>query len=261
ILIGKIWCFKRILLVELVGYGVQFAILVKDWVHQREVFPWRVGLKRSLELWFLGGVSCSINEESEEILNPTEKVIHFYRVPLIQENAIAELLKSVQKKKKESNQIVGLKTEQCFNIRLNSELSQQKLSVSRLERSRQYLLYLEPGRNALQSHLIDEFAAMVHDRMTECVYARKLTSFETSVVLEEVRFMPVLERGCAALEEINAEMGLAFDEQDSQYYARLFMDDIKRNPSTVELFDIAQSNSEHSRHWFFTGKLLLMGSP
>ncbi|KAK6929382.1 Phosphoribosylformylglycinamidine synthase, linker domain [Dillenia turbinata] len=84
---------------------------------------------------------------------------------------------------------------------------------------------------------------MVHDRMTECVYARKLTSFETSVVLEEVRFMPVLERGCAALEEINAEMGLAFDEQDSQYYARLFMDDIKRNPSTVELFDIAQSNS------------------
>jgi phosphoribosylformylglycinamidine synthase len=27
----------------------------------------------------------------------------------------------------------------------------------------------------------------------------------------------------------------------------------------VELFDIAQSNSEHSRHWFFNGKLEIDG--
>jgi phosphoribosylformylglycinamidine synthase len=36
-----------------------------------------------------------------------------------------------------------------------------------------------------------------------------------------------------------------------QYYTHLFREDIKRNPTNVELFDIAQSNSEHSRHWFF----------
>ena len=36
-----------------------------------------------------------------------------------------------------------------------------------------------------------------------------------------------------------------------QYYTNLFGKDIKRNPTNVELFDIAQSNSEHSRHWFF----------
>ncbi|KAK6933134.1 Phosphoribosylformylglycinamidine synthase, N-terminal [Dillenia turbinata] len=265
-----------------------------------------------------GGVSGSVSEESPEILKPSENVRHFYRIPLIQESATAELLKSVQAKV--SNQIVGLKTEQCFNIGLDSELSQQKLSVlkwllqetyepenlntesffakedgvntvvvevgprlsfttawsanavsicqacgltevNRLERSRRYLLYLEPGSSALQSHLIDEFAAMVHDRMTECVYTRKLTSFETTVVPEEIRFVPVMERGRAALEEINAEMGLAFDEQDLQYYTRLFRDEIKRNPTTVELFDIAQSNSEHSRHWFFTGKILIDGQP
>uniref|UniRef100_A0A452YE60 phosphoribosylformylglycinamidine synthase n=1 Tax=Aegilops tauschii subsp. strangulata TaxID=200361 RepID=A0A452YE60_AEGTS len=54
-------------------------------------------------------------------------------------------------------------------------------------------------------------------------------------------------------------MGLAFDEQDIKYYTHLFRDDIKRNPTTVELFDIAQSNSEHSRHWFFNGKLEIDG--
>lgn len=37
----------------------------------------------------------------------------------------------------------------------------------------------------------------------------------------------------------------------TQYYTKLFGEDIKRNPTNVELFDIAQSNSEHSRHWFF----------
>jgi phosphoribosylformylglycinamidine synthase len=34
-----------------------------------------------------------------------------------------------------------------------------------------------------------------------------------------------------------------------------------RNPTTVELFDLAQSNSEHCRHWFFGGKLVIDGTP
>jgi len=55
--------------------------------------------------------------------------------------------------------------------------------VTRLERPRRYLLY---SKGVLQDYQINEFAAMVHDRMTECVYTQKLTSFETSVVPEEV---------------------------------------------------------------------------
>jgi len=37
-----------------------------------------------------------------------------------------------------------------------------------------------------------------------------------------------------------------------QYYTQLFRDDMGASPTDVELFDIAQSNSEH-RHWFFNG--------
>ncbi|KAM3697990.1 hypothetical protein ACB098_06G155100 [Castanea mollissima] len=264
-----------------------------------------------------GGVSSTVDEQSSLVEKPAEEVIHFFRIPLLQEGATAELLKSVQTKV--SNQIVGLKNEQCFNIGLDSRLSSEKLAVlkwllqetyepenlgkesflekkkqeglnsvivevgprlsftttwssnavsicqacgltevTRMERSRRYLLFCQ---GVLQDHQINEFAAMVHDRMTECVYTQKLTSFETNVVPEEVRFVPVMEKGRKALEEINQEMGLAFDEQDLQYYTRLFREDIKRNPSNVELFDIAQSNSEHSRHWFFTGKMIIDGQP
>jgi phosphoribosylformylglycinamidine synthase len=54
-------------------------------------------------------------------------------------------------------------------------------------------------------------------------------------------------------------MGLAFDEWDLDYYSRLFTERIGRNPTDVECFDIAQSNSEHSRHWFFKGRLVIDG--
>ncbi|CAN6298028.1 unnamed protein product [Urochloa humidicola] len=131
--------------------------------------------------------------------------------------------------------------------------------VTRLERSRRYLLRLEHGSDPLDESQLKEFYALVHDRMTECVYPNKLTSFQSDVVPEPVCVVPVIERGKEALEEINVQMGLAFDKQDIDYYTHLFRDDIKRNPTTVELFDIAQSNSEHSRHWFFNGKLVIDG--
>ncbi len=69
----------------------------------------------------------------------------------------------------------------------------------------------------------------------------------------------MLERGRAALQEISAELGLAFDEQDLDYYTDLFTRQMRRNPTSVELFDIGQSNSEHSRHWFFGGRLVIDG--
>ncbi|KAF6151385.1 hypothetical protein GIB67_012245 [Kingdonia uniflora] len=268
-----------------------------------------------------GNVSTSLAEQSSIDESSAEKVLHYYRVPFIQESATAQLLKLIQAKI--STQIVGLKTEQCFNIGIDSDLSDEKLKdlewilretyepenlgttsflnndkecgsvftvlvevgprlsfttawsanavsickisglaeVTRLERSRRYMLYLNPGSSNLQEEQIIEFTAMVHDRMTECLYPQKLTSFETNVVPEPVQSVPVMVKGRQALEEINEKMGLAFDEQDLEYYTWLFREDIKRDPTTVELFDIAQSNSEHSRHWFFGGQINIDGVP
>jgi phosphoribosylformylglycinamidine synthase len=128
--------------------------------------------------------------------------------------------------------------------------------VRRIERSRRYLL-------RVGSPLNDErraaFLAMVHDRMTETPYPEPLQSFETGLAPAPVLEIPVLEEGRAALERANREMGLAFDEWDLDYYTDLFVKRVGRNPTDVECFDIAQSNSEHSRHWFFKGRLVIDG--
>ncbi|MBI2404013.1 MAG: hypothetical protein HYV20_15000 [Gemmatimonadetes bacterium] len=95
--------------------------------------------------------------------------------------------------------------------------------------------------------------------MTECRYPRPLESFATGVRPEAAFTIPVLAQGRAALERINREMGLAFDDWDLDYYTALFRDRVGRDPTNVECFDIAQSNSEHSRHWFFKGRLVVDG--
>ena len=129
-------------------------------------------------------------------------------------------------------------------------------SITRIERSRRYLLGLD---QPLADRERAAFLSLVHDRMTECPYPEPLHTFETGVRPEPVRTIPVLEEGMAALERVNRDMGLAFDEWDLEYYLGLFRDRIGRDPTDVELFDVAQSNSEHSRHWFFRGRLIIDG--
>ena len=44
-----------------------------------------------------------------------------------------------------------------------------------------------------------------------------------------------------------------------RYYAKLFAEKLGRDPTDVELYDMSQSNSEHSRHWFFSGRQVVDG--
>ncbi len=131
------------------------------------------------------------------------------------------------------------------------------VKVRRLERSRRFRLTTD---RPLGDDDRGRFLELVHDRMTECLYPTPLASFRLEVEPEPVRTIPVLEQGRAALERLNAELGLAFDDADLEYYTRLFRDRLRRDPTTVECFDVAQSNSEHSRHWFFKGRLVLDGT-
>ncbi len=129
-------------------------------------------------------------------------------------------------------------------------------SVLRIERSRRFQL-ISPTPLKLEQQ--QAFLALVHDRMTERLYEIPLQSFEHGAEPAPVQTIPILEKGRAALEELNEAMGLAFDGWDLDFYTGLFRDKIGRNPTTVEVFDVAQSNSEHSRHWFFGGRLIIDG--
>ncbi|HEY6010710.1 MAG TPA: phosphoribosylformylglycinamidine synthase, partial [Nitrospirota bacterium] len=130
--------------------------------------------------------------------------------------------------------------------------------IERIERSRRYLLKLKDGKPLTREQQV-AFLSLVHDRMTECPYPAPLTTFETGIKPEPVRIIPLMEQGRPALEKINREMGLGLDDWDLDYYTNLFVKDIRRNPTNVECFDLSQSNSEHSRHWFFRGRLIVDG--
>ena len=129
-------------------------------------------------------------------------------------------------------------------------------ATRRIERSRRYLL-------RTQGPISDEAgppsSSAIHDRMTECPYSNPLTDFASGVTPAPVGTVPVMAEGRVALERINDELGLAFDDWDLDFYTALFRDRIGRDPTDVECFDIAQSNSEHSRHWFFKGRLVIDG--
>jgi phosphoribosylformylglycinamidine synthase len=128
--------------------------------------------------------------------------------------------------------------------------------IRRIERSRRYTLLADAPLTQTQTAA---FLSAVHDRMTECPYSRPLETFDTGIAPEPTFEIPILEEGRPALERVNREMGLAFDDWDLDYYTRLFVEQVRRNPTNVECFDIAQSNSEHSRHWFFKGRLIVDG--
>jgi phosphoribosylformylglycinamidine synthase len=143
--------------------------------------------------------------------------------------------------------------------------------IKRIERSRRYKLLIDDevqgtreaknqSLEPLNPRILEPFVNLIHDRMTECPYPERLTTFETGIKPEPVYIVPLIEKGRDVLKKINAEMGLGLDDWDIEYYYNLFVNDIGRNPTNVECFDLGQSNSEHSRHWFFKGRLVIDGA-
>jgi phosphoribosylformylglycinamidine synthase len=126
-------------------------------------------------------------------------------------------------------------------------------AVRRLERSTRI------GLSAvLSDEQADELLAPLHDRMTEMRYREPLSSFETGLSPQAVKVIPLLEEGIAALQGFNCERGCSWDVDDLELIAGIFRR-LERDPTDVELFQIAQANSEHSRHWVFKGELWVDG--
>ncbi|CAG5040208.1 unnamed protein product [Parnassius apollo] len=135
--------------------------------------------------------------------------------------------------------------------------------VVRLEYSTRYLITFAKKKN-VSKKLFEELAAPLHDRMTQCIYTKEnlpRNSFNEALPkdLEPWYVVPLMKEGIVAMKAVNQKLGLAFDDWDMDFYMDLFVNKLQRDPTSVELFDLAQSNSEHSRHWFFKGKVILDG--
>ncbi|MCX8022069.1 MAG: phosphoribosylformylglycinamidine synthase [Syntrophorhabdaceae bacterium] len=122
--------------------------------------------------------------------------------------------------------------------------------ITRVERSRRYRI--PPGVE------VEHFIREHHDRMTECLYEKPLETFETGIIPEPVYEIPLIEKGPDAFLEIP---GLAMDEWDRKLYYEYFVKEEGRNPTIVEIRDLDNANSEHSRHGYFKGKQIINGIP
>jgi phosphoribosylformylglycinamidine synthase len=120
--------------------------------------------------------------------------------------------------------------------------------VSRAERSRRYLVP--------ESEDMTAFIAAHHDRMTECPYPEPLTTFATGVKPEPVYEVDLMGKGTDALLDLP---GISMDERDRNFYYEYFVTKHQRNPTIVEIMDLNNANSEHSRHGYFGGRQVVDG--
>ncbi|HEZ0776243.1 TPA: phosphoribosylformylglycinamidine synthase [Neisseria meningitidis] len=127
--------------------------------------------------------------------------------------------------------------------------------IERIERG--MAVWLE---GALTDRQKQQWAALLHDRMTESV----LTDIDAAAQLfhhiqsETFSTVDVLGGGKEALVKANTEMGLALSADEIDYLVENYQA-LQRNPSDVELMMFAQANSEHCRHKIFNADFILNG--
>ena len=111
-------------------------------------------------------------------------------------------------------------------------------NVIRVERSRRYLF---TSSKALTNDLINSISSELYDRMTETIYDKPLTSFDNHIIPQPIKIIPLLTEGKQALQTINNELGLGFDDWDLDFYYKMFTSTLQRDPTEVECFDLGQS--------------------
>jgi phosphoribosylformylglycinamidine synthase len=125
--------------------------------------------------------------------------------------------------------------------------------VHRLERG---ILYTLRGLSQLNA----EVSALLHDRMTETIFA----TIESGAALfsetapKPLQSVDILGHGKDALVKANQEFGFALSMQEIEYLTDAFTQ-LGRNPHDIELMMFAQANSEHCRHKIFNAEWTING--
>ncbi len=130
--------------------------------------------------------------------------------------------------------------------------------INRIERGIVYLI------DGLEGSKRDQIKHLLHDRMTEdCLFTANTGNLINHGFFKDKEPAPLkqidlLNKGQAALEQINSEQGLALSAPEIDYLYEFFIS-LNRNPSDVELMMFAQANSEHCRHKIFNAEWTLDG--
>lgn len=131
--------------------------------------------------------------------------------------------------------------------------------VLRVERGTLFSVQMKAG-TVLSEDEKRALAALLHDRMTESAVPPDFPVQNLFVDLQgrPMETVPLLAQGRKALEEANADMGLALSDDEIAYLADAF-EKLQRDPTDVELMMFAQANSEHCRHKIFNAEWTIDG--
>ena len=113
---------------------------------------------------------------------------------------------------------------------------------------------------------VDEISEqdVLHDRMTEHIslHSPDMDAMFSQKPPEPLQRVDLLSGGTdpkIALQKANVDLGLALDESEMDYLIDAYANQLKRNPTDVELFMFAQVNSEHCRHKQFNADWTIDG--
>lgn len=124
------------------------------------------------------------------------------------------------------------------------------VNIKRIERGIVYEVVSQQPLNNLQ---LTEVANGLFDPMTESLWF-SLEDAEGLFIEREPQpliTIDILSEGPSALELANQRLGLALTDEEMDYLVACFTEELKRNPTDVELMMFAQANSEHCRHKIF----------
>jgi phosphoribosylformylglycinamidine synthase len=121
--------------------------------------------------------------------------------------------------------------------------------VRRIERG---ILYFIESSEKVDSSRV---APLLHDRMTESVLG---SLEEADGLFQHVAPRPLERVPLAGLEEANARLGLALNDEEIAYLRDAYRG-LGRDPTDAELTMFAQANSEHCRHKIFNADWIVDG--
>ena len=128
-------------------------------------------------------------------------------------------------------------------------------SVRRIERAIAYRL-----QGITSNGSIEAIQHLFCDRMTEAVLLNmdSAKSLFTAQNPAQMKSIPLLVDGRAAMQKANLDLGLALAEDEIDYLVASFVE-LQRNPTDAELMMFAQANSEHCRHKIFNASWTIDG--
>ncbi|MBX2848732.1 MAG: phosphoribosylformylglycinamidine synthase, partial [Acidiferrobacterales bacterium] len=129
--------------------------------------------------------------------------------------------------------------------------------INRIERGIAFYVSI---KDPLDEQSVAALSNLFHDPMTESVLTdlRDVPSLFQTQIPQPLFEVPLLDHGISALENANSDLGLALSEQEIEYLAAQYQD-LKFNPTDVELMMFAQVNSEHCRHKIFNASWIVDG--